>query len=365
LLLLGAQTTAAVLPDDRADLLYHRYDGGGVTIEGPSLLVRKKFAEKYSVTANYYVDMVSSASIDVVTSASPYKEERTQQSLALDYLRGKTTYSLSVTNSEENDYEANTASFSLSQDMFGDLTTLSLGYSRGWDDVSRRGDENFAEQIDRRNYYLGVSQILTKRLIMGLSYEVIADEGYLNNPYRRVRYADPDDARGYAYEPERYPHTRTSNAIAVRSKYFLPYRAAIEGQYRFFTDTWGIGAHTAEIGYVHPRGPWQFEVKYRYYRQSSADFYSDLFPREDAQNFLARDKELSTFQSHTLRFGTTYEFKRETWPWLRRGSVNLFYDRIQFEYDDFRDITAGGDPGTEPLYGFGANVFQLFMSVWF
>ena len=64
---------AAVLPDDRADVLYHRYEGGGVTVDGPSLLVRKKFAEKYSVSANYYVDMVSSASIDVLTTASPYQ----------------------------------------------------------------------------------------------------------------------------------------------------------------------------------------------------------------------------------------------------------------------------------------------------
>src|SRR5690606_13330154 len=38
---------AAVLPDDRADVLYHRYDGGGVTIDGPSLLVRKKLKEKF------------------------------------------------------------------------------------------------------------------------------------------------------------------------------------------------------------------------------------------------------------------------------------------------------------------------------
>ena len=39
---------AGVLPEDRADVLYHRYDGGGVTIHGPSVLVRKKMAEKYS-----------------------------------------------------------------------------------------------------------------------------------------------------------------------------------------------------------------------------------------------------------------------------------------------------------------------------
>ena len=120
---------AAVLPDDRADVLYHRYEGGGVTIDGPSLLVRKKFAEKYSVSANYYVDMVSSASIDVLTTASPYKEERTQGSLAFDMLNGKTQYSVSFTNSDENDYTANSASFDVSQDMFGDLTTVSFGFS--------------------------------------------------------------------------------------------------------------------------------------------------------------------------------------------------------------------------------------------
>ena len=60
LFLLPLTAVAGVLPDDRADLMYHSYDGGGVTIDGPSLLVRKKFAEKYAVNASYYIDMVSS-----------------------------------------------------------------------------------------------------------------------------------------------------------------------------------------------------------------------------------------------------------------------------------------------------------------
>ena len=71
----------AVLPEDRADLLFHSYDGGGVSISGPSMLVRKSFASNFSASANYYVDKVSSASIDVVTTASPYTEERTQYSV--------------------------------------------------------------------------------------------------------------------------------------------------------------------------------------------------------------------------------------------------------------------------------------------
>lgn len=49
---LFAPAHAGVLPDDRADVLYHRYDGGGVTIHGPSVLVRKKLAEKYAISAN-------------------------------------------------------------------------------------------------------------------------------------------------------------------------------------------------------------------------------------------------------------------------------------------------------------------------
>ena len=365
-LVAGSAAQAAVLPDDRADAMYHRYEGGGVTIDGPSLLLRKKFAEKYSVSANYYMDMVSSASIDVMTTASPYKEERTQGNLAFDMLQGKTQYSVSYTLSDESDYTANTATFDVSQDMFGDLTTVSFGFSQGWDEVRKNGDNQFKETVDRRNYRFGLQQILTPRLIAGLNYEVITDEGFLNNPYRSVRYLDETSARGFSFQPELYPQTRTSNAIAVNARYFLLYRASVHGEYRYYTDTWGIDANTVALGYTHPWGKrWIFEAGYRWYDQSAADFYSDLFPRADAQNFLARDKELSTFTSHMFSLGATYELPALGWDRIHRSTVNLFYDRINYQYDDFRDIRTGGAPGTEELYGFDADVFRLFISGWF
>lgn len=365
-LLANGVAQAAVLPDDRADVLYHRYDGGGVTIDGPSVLLRKKFAEKYSVSANYYMDMVSSASIDVMTTASPYTEERTQGGLSFDLLQGKTQYSVSYTLSDESDYTANTASVDLSQDIFGDLVTVSFGFSQGWDEVRKNGDDAFEETVDRRSYRFGLQLIVTPRLMTGLNYEAITDEGFLNNPYRSVRYLDETSARGFSFQPELYPHTRTSNAVAINARYFLPHRAAVHGEYRYFTDTWGIDASTVSIGYTHPWGKrWIFEAGYRWYDQSAADFYSDLFPRADAQNFLARDKELSTFTSHMFSLGATYELPSLGWDRLRRSTVNLFYDRINYQYDDFRDITAGGAPGTEELYGFDADVFRLFVSGWF
>jgi hypothetical protein len=193
----------------------------------------------------------------------------------------------------------------------------------------------------------------------------VSDEGFLNNPYRSVRYLDPGSVLGYAFQPEVYPNTRVSNALAVSARYFLPYRAALAGHYRWFTDTWGIDASTVTLGYTHPWGErWIFELTYRWYTQGAADFYSDLFPNANAQNFLARDKELSTFTSNMVGLGATYELPFAM-PFIKRSSVSFFYDRFEFDYDDFRDVRAGGTPGTEPLYGFGANVFRLFVSGWF
>jgi len=150
---------AGVLPDDRADALYHSYDGGGVEITGPSLMVLKKFGQNVAVNGNYYVDSISSASIDVVTSgASSYEEDRTELSGGMDYMHGNSIMSLSYTNSSEDDYDANTAGFGVSMDMFGNMTTVSIGYSYGWDTVKNNKDSAFSEDIDRQNYKLGLTR---------------------------------------------------------------------------------------------------------------------------------------------------------------------------------------------------------------
>ncbi|NOY61726.1 MAG: DUF3570 domain-containing protein [Gammaproteobacteria bacterium] len=355
---------AAVLPEERADLLYHSYDGGGIEINGPSLLVRKQLGNQASVSANYYVDSITSASIDVeVLGASEYSEERVENSLGFDYLRGKTIMSLAYTSSSENDFDAKSAHFSVSQSMFGDLTTVSMGYSRGWDTVRKTGDETFEKEANRQNYRLGISQILSKNLLLDFGVELITDEGFLNNPYRAVRYVD---GASTSFQPELYPNTRTSNSVALRTIYYLPYRASVHGEYRLFSDSWGIKADTVEIGYTHPfRENWIFDIKYRVYNQTQADFYSDLFPFIDAQNFLARDKELSTYNNQTVGVAATYKFARGGWGFIDKGTLNASYDLIQFDYDNFRDARVNVAAGTEPLYSFKADVIKLFVSIWY
>ncbi|UCH39090.1 MAG: DUF3570 domain-containing protein [Gammaproteobacteria bacterium] len=362
LLIIAGRVSAAVLPEERADALYHKYDGGGVEVDGPSFLVRKNLGDSVSVGLNHYVDNVTSASIDVEVSASEYTEEREENAVSIDYLRQKTIMSLGYTESDESDYEAKTISLGFSQDMFGDLTTVSMSFAYGDNTVGRNGDDTFEEEAKVRSYRLGISQILTKSLVVALTLETITDEGYLNNPYRSVRYVE---GSGYSFEPELYPETRTSNAVALRGNYFLPHRAAVHAGIRYFEDSWDIEATTYELGYTFPYGEsFIFEASFRFHDQTKAEFYSDLFPFSEATTYRARDKELSTFTSTTFGLGASYEFGR-SWEKIDRGSLNLQMDWIEFDYDDFRDLTGNEPVGEEPLYSFDATVTRAFISIWF
>lgn len=353
-LLLGAACTAsvsaAVLPEDRSDLLYHYYNGGGVSVKGPALLVRKGLQDKLSLSASYYVDSISSASIDVMTSGSPYTDRREESGLGLAYLYRDTLMSVGYSNSDESDYQARTASVDVAQDLLSGMTTLSLGYGRGEDTVGRRDDPSFQRLVDRWQYRLGLTQVLTPRLLLGLHYEAISDEGLLNNPYRSARVSGTS-------VPERYPDTRSSHAAALRFLAHLDARNALRVEYRFFRDTWEIRADTIEFGYSQYLGDrWLLEGTFRNYAQSRASFYSDNFATE--MNYMARDKELSTFSSQSFGVKATYVLARAP-LFFDKMTVNAGYERIRFNYDDFTDIRTGA------LYAFSANVLQLYLSAWY
>lgn len=366
--LFGNAVQAAVLPEDRIDLLYHNYEGDNLSVDGPSVLVRKSIKDKVSVWANYYVDSVSSASVDVVSTASSYTERRVETSLGADYLYNKTSIGVGFTNSSENDYESNSFRFGISQDFFGDLTTLGIAYARGADTIRRNGDDVFEAEATHQSFRVDLSQILTPSWIVSLNYEAVLDEGFLNNPYRQVRFLDPSAARGFSFESERYPETRTSSATALRSIYYLPYRAALKTEARYYTDTYGVSAYNAEIGYTHPIGERTIlDFRYRFYSQTAADFYSDLFERSNQQNFLARDKELSTFTTNTIGVGASWQFNTGSIPLIDKGQISVSGDYIRFAYADFRDLTTGGDfaPGEEPQFQFNAVVLRALISFWF
>ena len=79
---------------------------------------------------------------------------------------------------------------------------------------------------------------------------------------------------------------------------------------------------------------------------------------------MARDKELSTFTTTTIGLGASYEFGR-SWKAIERGSINLSLDWMQYDYEDFSDVTGDEPLGEEPLYSFDATVTRFFASIFF
>ncbi len=371
---------ADVLPDSRADVFYSKYSGGGMDINTYEASARAKIGEDFSVDYSYLVDKVSGASIDVLSQASVIKDERKQQSADLTFVHDKTTYTIGYSHSQERDYISNTPHISLSQDMFGDLTTVTLGFSRSRDEVGENDGTAFAPNVvwlghaESRGYDLGLSQILTRNLIAGITVDVITDDGYLANPYRSIRYLDQSAAKGYSLAAQTYPDTRTSTAVEGRLKYYLPYRASATVIYRYYRDTWAIVGNTLEFDYTQPvRNKWIFEGRARYYKQTAASFYSDLFLYDNYQNFEGRDKDLAASENFTVGLKATYAWLPDGWKFFKRSTVSVDISQVRFKYLDFRDIKdyndtpAGGSyaPGTEPLYHFTATIYQGYLSVFF
>jgi Protein of unknown function (DUF3570) len=262
--------------------------------------------------------------------------------------------------------------------MFGDLTTVTLGFSSSRNSVGENvGTAEVPNVVwvgtsQSRSYSLGLSQIITRNLIGGMTVDLITDSGYLENPYRFTRFVDdsPGNLKGYSLGEQVYPLTHTSTAVEARAKYYLPYRAAAALSYRYFRDTWGVTSETVELDYTHPiRNIWILEGTARFYEQGHADFYSDLFPYANSQNFMSRDKELAAQKNVTLGAKATYAFLPDGWKIFKRGTATVDVTRMQIRYSDFRDIKDYGPPGytagEEPLYHFDAMIYQVYLSMFF
>jgi lipopolysaccharide assembly outer membrane protein LptD (OstA) len=344
-LLAAAGSQAIDLPEDRADLMYHVYDGGGVEANGPALLVRKNLLNKVSLSASYYLDMTSNASIDVVTTASPYDEKRNEYGFGVDYAVRDALISLAASYSDEPDYTASTFSLDVEQEVFTGMTSVSLGYTYASDDVGKR-DEGFFDQAKHWRYRLGLTQILTPRWLASANFEIVSDDGYLGNPYRSARVFG-------AAVPERVPRTRTSRAAKFRLIGEIAPALSVRGEYRYFWDNWDITAHTFDLGLARRFGEqWLVDVYGRTYRQDGALFYFDNATTET--QYVTRNRQLSTYNNVALGAKAAYTWKRV--PGQYEVRVHGAMEFIRTDYSDFTDVRTGA------LYSYDATVVQVFVS---
>jgi hypothetical protein len=356
---IAAPAQAVDLPPDHAEAMFHLYDGGGVTAAGPALLVRKSLFDKVSLSAGYYVDAVSNASIDVVTTASKYSETRQQFDLGLDYAVRDSLIHLSGSQGKEPDYEAQTVGVDISQEVFSGMTTIALGFTEGHDRVGQKGLPGYFDHANHWQYRLGATQILTPRWLASANLEAIADEGFLGSPYRAARVFG-------AAVPERVPRTRSSRAMKLRSigdvsdwvHGVLPgwgagQRHAVHAEYRYYWDNWGIKAHTVEGGYSRYFGDaWLADTWLRFNRQTKALFYSDNAESESL--YITRNRQLGTYNSVSLGGRATYTYAKVPGRYEVKLAGSLEW--VRFDYQDFTDLRTG-----KP-YAFDGALLQLYLT---
>ena len=78
----------------------------------------------------------------------------------------------------------------------------------------RKLDPTFREPVDRHDYRVGVTQVLTRNLLASLNFETISEQGYLQNPYRFI--ALP--ARMLRHSPPAAAHRRSSPTRAPATR---------------------------------------------------------------------------------------------------------------------------------------------------
>jgi hypothetical protein len=338
---------AVELPADHAEALLHVYNGGGVRATGPALLVRKNLRDVVSLSGTLYVDMVSNASIDVVTSASPYSERRTAFDLGLDYAYRDALIKLGLGQSSEPDYRARSLSVDVSQDVFGAMSTLNLGFIRGADEVGKTGVSGAIDQATHWQYRLGLTQILSPRWLASINLEALADDGLLGSPYRVARVFG-------AAVPERVPRTRSGRAVRLAARGDVERLGGVlKMEWRHYWDTWGLRADTFELGHGRQMGPrWTAEAALRVHRQSAALFYSDNAPGET--RYITRNRQLGSFTSVGIGGTASWELPRTASE--RRTWLNLGYEFKRFDYRDFTDVRTGSS------YAQNAHVLQIHVS---
>jgi Protein of unknown function (DUF3570) len=299
-----------------------------------------------------YVDAVSNASIDVVTTASPFKETRTAYELGVQALVRDSTLSLTASSSREPDYIANAVNLDVTHEVFGGMTTLSMGFTRGADKVGKKGTAGWIDDALHWQYRAGVTQILTPRWLVSLNAEAINDSGYLGSPYRLAR------VFGAAVN-ERNPRTRSSRAIKLRTMLdtdeWLP-GSAVRAEYRTYWDNWKIRAGTTELGFSKYFGDrLLLDTTLRLYSQTKALFYSDNAVIDT--QYVSRNRQLSAFNSTGIGAKLSY-----SWPGQPGGldlKLHGALERKQFRFKDFTDLRSG------QLYGYNATVVQAYVTASF
>lgn len=184
------------------------------------------------------------------------------------------------------------------------------------------------KSVNRNSYSLSFSfsQILTKKLQASVFLDVLQQQGLLSTPYHRIYFADksnyyigqsqyipvyetPENVGVYrlADDIERLPDSRFKLPIGARLNYYISERFKLRTYYRFYTDNWGIQAHTANIEVpIKLNDHFTVYPMYRYYTQTESKYFAPFETHVSTEKYYTSDYDLSTFNASQYGVGATY-----------------------------------------------------------
>ena len=249
-------------------------------------------AGRWSVGMNYTLDTVSGASPQYHTSGlAKMSDRRNAEDVSVTRYFDLGTVTFGGSYSSESDYISHGYSILGTRSTDDKNTTWSFGASLNDDTISPTipGAASRSKKIYAG--LAGVTWILTPNDITQFNLGFSHGSGYYSDPYK-VSDNRPD-TRNIATVLTRWNHHFDSSDGTARISY------------RFYTDSFGIRAHTLEGEYVQPvsRG-WTLAPLLRLYSQNEADFYiATSGPNEATPPPVPAGQVYSTFDQRLSAFG--------------------------------------------------------------
>ena len=204
------------------------------------------------------------------------------------------------------------------------------------------GNSNYNPQFTefkdkkRNSYALGASfsQILSKKLQILISLDLVKQEGVLSMPFQRVYFKDIPDSFiqefHLADDVERLPSSRNKLAIGANLNYYINEFLVLRTHYRYYTDDWGIKSHTAKIELPIKIGHgFTIYPSYRYYDQTQADYFAPYNEHLSTEKYYTSDYDLSEFNANQYGIGVNYTdifTKFHIWTFGMK-SIDLEYNK--------------------------------------
>jgi hypothetical protein len=251
-------------------------DSDHVTVVTPSLNLGIENETGASLRASYLVDVVSAASVDIVSTASPrWQEVRQAGTLSGQYKPSDFGVAGGGSISSEPDYLSVGGYALITKDFNRKNWSLTFGYGYSHDSAGRCGTGSsctpfgvFARPLDRGAFNGGISWVVSRTSLASVTGDVVLENGDQSKPYRYVPMFSPEGApnvpngdavadvnksRLQEKPAEQLPLSRRRFALTGRFAHRFD-TSTLRLEERLYDDSWGLAASSTDVKWIFDLG---------------------------------------------------------------------------------------------------------------